>query len=291
MDQWNRKYVASFLLDAGVIAMEHYGRRQYEYKYDNTLVTKADIAVETLAETRFVRKAEGTEEGTYLIGEETIAERSPDYITQALSGTTWILDPIDGTSAFANRVPTWGISIALAKAGVITEGAVFIPTTGELCCTDKDGVYYGVAETEWAAGLVPSLPEMRPLLPPDRPFDDGGMISLSQLVTKTGIVGLPNPVHVTASCVYSLLILALGSYVGYLARVKLWDIAGCLPILRNLGCVMCMRSGEPVDTTISKKIYDLTQDSPERFFMREEACFAWTEEAVSAILEAVVVKR
>ena len=286
MEQWNVEQVTGFLLDAGRIAMEHYGERRYEFKNDTTLVTEADTTIETLAEARL----EDRTKGVFLIGEETIAERSNEYLAQALDGTAWIIDPIDGTSAFANRVPTWGISIALARAGVISEGGIYIPTTGELCYTEEGRVYYGIVDNAAGVGGRSTPPVMTRLEAPNRPFDEGGMISLSQLVTKRGIVGLPNPVHVTASCVYSLLILALGSYVGYLARVKLWDIAGCLPILRNLGCVMRTRSGLSVDTVISDRLYDLVTNSPEQFSMREEACFAWSEEAVDRILRSVAVR-
>ena len=36
--------------------------------------------------------------------------------TQATTGLTWVIDPIDGTRAFISGTPTWGVLIALSDA-------------------------------------------------------------------------------------------------------------------------------------------------------------------------------
>ncbi|WP_158967800.1 inositol monophosphatase family protein [Chachezhania sediminis] len=54
--------------------------------------------------------------------------------TEGTSGRIWVLDPIDGTRGFLSGTPTWGVLIALARAGAVPEpilGMVDQPYIGE----------------------------------------------------------------------------------------------------------------------------------------------------------------
>jgi myo-inositol-1(or 4)-monophosphatase len=61
-----------------------------------------------------------------------LSEESPD--DQARLGNTrvWIVDPIDGTRAYINRLPEFCISVALVQGHSPILGAIFNPSTDEL---------------------------------------------------------------------------------------------------------------------------------------------------------------
>ena len=88
------------------------------------LVTKADFASEQCL-IDFIRKhfpEDGivSEEGSQSVDE---AERSVSF--------RWILDPIDGTVNYANRIPAWAISIGLLFEGEPVGGIVTAPSLRE----------------------------------------------------------------------------------------------------------------------------------------------------------------
>lgn len=70
----------------------------------------------------------------------TIAEVFPDHaILAEESGASggngndrWIVDPLDGTTNFAHKLPIFAVSIAYARNDEIEMGLVFHPTNGEL---------------------------------------------------------------------------------------------------------------------------------------------------------------
>jgi myo-inositol-1(or 4)-monophosphatase len=88
------------------------------------LVTKADFASERclldFIRTHFPDDGIVSEEETQSADE---AERSVSY--------QWILDPIDGTVNYANRIPSWAISIGLLFEGDPVGGIVTAPALRE----------------------------------------------------------------------------------------------------------------------------------------------------------------
>jgi len=88
-------------------------RARVEHKGTIDLVTETDRAVEALIRARL----ETT--GVAMLGEETGGTVAPDT-------WQWIVDPIDGTTNFAHRVPHFAVSIGLwdgarPRAGVIVD--------------------------------------------------------------------------------------------------------------------------------------------------------------------------
>lgn len=51
----------------------------------------------------------------------------------------WIIDPLDGTVNYFNRLPHWCSSVALRERGHIVVGVVFAPMTGECFTATLDG--------------------------------------------------------------------------------------------------------------------------------------------------------
>lgn len=54
----------------------------------------------------------------------------------------WLIDPLDGTNNFFNRVPFFAVSLALAKGSTTIAGVVYNPVTCELFYSIKGGGAY-----------------------------------------------------------------------------------------------------------------------------------------------------
>ena len=106
----------------GDIAMRHYrSRLDVEMKADGSPVTVADRAAETAARD-WVRRY-FPDDG--LLGEE-FGEERPE------ARRRWIIDPIDGTTAFVRGTPLWGSLVALCEGERVLAGAAYCPAIGEL---------------------------------------------------------------------------------------------------------------------------------------------------------------
>jgi len=83
-------------------------------------ITETDSAVERLIVARL--KAKFPQDA--FLGEEGGATGEGDAL--------WVIDPIDGTANFANRMPHFCVSIAFMSAGELLLGAIAAPMYGEL---------------------------------------------------------------------------------------------------------------------------------------------------------------
>lgn len=92
-----------------------------DYKGEINLVTEVDRACEEL-----------------IVG--TIRDRFPDHDILAeendyenrRSGSTWVIDPLDGTTNYAHGLPWFAVSIALEVRGEVVLGVVYHPMREEL---------------------------------------------------------------------------------------------------------------------------------------------------------------
>ena len=123
--------------EAGRLLMERYERvERVDYKSARDIVTEVDHLSEELiiAAIRARNPTDGIqaeESGEHLSG----AGDAPT----AGTGRVWIIDPVDGTINYANGIPFFCVSIALAVDGRPTVGVVFDPTRDELFAAAVDG--------------------------------------------------------------------------------------------------------------------------------------------------------
>ncbi|MFP3959658.1 MAG: inositol monophosphatase family protein [Spirochaetaceae bacterium] len=281
---WDTDRVAELLIEAGHTAFSYYETNRPALKDDRSIVTEADKRIEA----RLAEELDAPKAGVYMIGEETSAQRTEDYLKGALSGRTWLVDPIDGTVPYAHRLPHWGVSIGMMDRGRIVEGGIFLPTTGELLLTNglTDGaeVLIGRLGCEperwkhWDAGRLQRL-DYTP-----RSVPGGGVVSLAQAVIKRGRFTGEYTIHAVGACVYSVVTLLTGSIVGYVASVKLWDIAAGVAMFRKLGFCMKFEDGTPYHGEVDEKSYRLGPDSPKRFAMRAHLFIAPDEATCDDII-------
>lgn len=114
------------VLKAGEILMDYWhAPREIQRKGRIDLVTSADLAIEKNVKQSL---AEILPEASFL-AEESV---SNEDLQRPLSGPTWIIDPLDGTTNFAHGFPFVAISVALWDQGEIQLGFVHLPVMNEL---------------------------------------------------------------------------------------------------------------------------------------------------------------
>jgi myo-inositol-1(or 4)-monophosphatase len=122
---------------AGRLLMERYERvERVDYKSARDIVTEVDHLSEELiiAAIRDRYPTDG------ILAEESGAHPSGDGDAPTTgSGRVWVIDPVDGTINYANGIPFFCVSIALAVDGRPSVGAVFDPTRDELFAAASDG--------------------------------------------------------------------------------------------------------------------------------------------------------
>ena len=120
MEQQYLNFAKEIAYKAGEIMRKYFsGDSGVAYKYDQTIVTKAD-----------------TEINDYLIAR--VKETFPDHAVYGEekrfgeSDHVWVCDPVDGTAMYARHIPVSVFSLALVVRGVPTVGAIYDPFTDTL---------------------------------------------------------------------------------------------------------------------------------------------------------------
>ncbi|MBX3446272.1 MAG: 3'(2'),5'-bisphosphate nucleotidase CysQ [Parvibaculaceae bacterium] len=110
--------------EAGAVAMRFFltDHRQWSKAHDNTPVTEADIEVNELLHERL-----GKARPSY----GWLSEETEDDSSRLTQEQVWVVDPIDGTRAFAKGKPHFVISVALVEEGRPVLGVLFNPATDE----------------------------------------------------------------------------------------------------------------------------------------------------------------
>lgn len=96
----------------------------------NDLVTTFDFAVE-----KYLIEQINKHYPTFTIVSEEYNNENQE------SENCFIIDPIDGTINFANKIPFWGIQVACKVNGEICAAVIYLPRINELFWADKTGAY------------------------------------------------------------------------------------------------------------------------------------------------------
>lgn len=275
------------MVELGAHALDRQDRLHAEIKSDGSPVTEIDRELEQRL------RAELVQEGHNWIGEETVEAEGAGSPESALERTTWVVDPIDGTAAYAAGLPSWGISIGLMHNGELVEGALYVPSTGEFVTTVGEDVY----ASPQLIGTEPRQPHYSASVSDDRQLErflprpagspQSGMISLAQGVTKRGSYLGQNPVQTVSSCVYSIVNILSGRYGGYICWLKLWDIAAALVLFDRLGHAVLTQSGEHLGLCVEEPLYDLDTSSRRCWAVREHLLITRDEATARYLAEQV----
>jgi 3'(2'), 5'-bisphosphate nucleotidase len=108
---------------AEILAIRQRGFRT-ERKADNSVVTEADKAAETI----IVNGLREALPGCTVVAEE---EAASGVVTSARP-EFWLVDPLDGTREFSGGGDDFAVNIGLVRAGAPVLGVVAVPATGEI---------------------------------------------------------------------------------------------------------------------------------------------------------------
>lgn len=107
---------------AGAGTLDHFqsAALAVEHKGDGSPVTAADLAAETFVRARLAER---------FPGDGVVGEEHDD--TESTTGRRWVVDPIDGTKAFAKGVPLYATLVALVDEHGPAIGVIHLPALGE----------------------------------------------------------------------------------------------------------------------------------------------------------------
>lgn len=128
--------VSNLLREAAeTCVMPVFGKREAnpEEKSPGEWVTEADKAGEAFLEPAL----RSLIPGSLVVGEEA-ASADPSVLGQLASdGNVWLIDPLDGTSNFANGVPPFALMIALIHKGETMASWILDPVVNQLSISEK----------------------------------------------------------------------------------------------------------------------------------------------------------
>jgi myo-inositol-1(or 4)-monophosphatase len=219
---------------AGDLALSHFrAGGEHWFKAPGQVVTAADVEVDRLLHERLI--------GAFP-DDAWLSEERADDAARLHRHRVWVVDPIDGTRAFANGLPEFAISVALLVRGAAVLGAVANPATGEWFEAERAcGAWQGdvrlrasTQRTLEGARLLSSRTEMRrrhwPALMPEASFTD------------------------LSSLAYKLALVASGRFDGLISRRAShdWDLAAAQLLIHEAGGLLT--SAEGADLVLNQPV-------------------------------------
>jgi inositol-phosphate phosphatase / L-galactose 1-phosphate phosphatase / histidinol-phosphatase len=151
-----------------------------EFKADQSPVTEADRAVETMLRERLAELYP-----QHGIAGEELGRARPEAEHQ------WFIDPIDGTKSFVSGLPLWGTLIALLHRDTPLLGLIDAPATGERWSAARGGAAWfardGRPPERCATSGCIELARARLCLPAPDAFRAGDVSTLRQLSERAAL--------------------------------------------------------------------------------------------------------
>lgn len=231
-----KDFIISVLKEVSVIANQNFGKviRTIKNKNYNYVLTETDLKIGKL----LIDKICEVYPKHNIIDEETeIIDKSSEY--------TWVIDPIDGTSNFAEGVPTFGTIIGLLYKNRPIVGGVALPFFNEIIFAEKGkGSYCNgekisvTKETKLLSTLVAYAIDS---------YKENSRITYDECKILANIVlGIGN-LRASGS-VFDAIMIAKGKYGGYLNRTsKIWDNVGQQIIIEEAGGIYTDFFGKSMD--------------------------------------------
>ncbi len=141
--QIDLEFIQTCLRHAGKLALDQWGKVTASLKSDLTPVTAVDRQVEDFV----IEQIAARYPSHRILSEEGGALRDGEDFT-------WVIDPIDGTRAFASGLPIWGVSIGVLQGSQPHAGGFYLPATNELFWGTCQAAFYNEQK-------------LAPLSPPD----------------------------------------------------------------------------------------------------------------------------
>jgi len=201
-------------------------------KPDGSIITEADLACQQ----RIAEQLRHHWPRIRFLGEEM--DSAEQHALLQSPQPLWCLDPLDGTSNFANGIPYFSVSLALIQQGQVTLGLVYDPLRDECFVADQQGATLNGERLPPIHSDLP-LPQATAIvdfkrLPP----------ALAQRLATQPPYGSQRSF---GSVALDWCWLAMGRGHVYLhGRANLWDYAAGELIFRRAGGHACTLDGEAV---------------------------------------------
>jgi myo-inositol-1(or 4)-monophosphatase len=228
------QFIDTTLRQAGSLILSAFGGKiqSAQKKEKSQIVTELDLASEKLIieaiKKSYPQSSVLAEESGLLVGDAT------DY---------WIVDPIDGTSNFANGMPWFGVMMAHVYQGEAVSSGIYLPVSNEMYLGEryngayKNGTRFVVRKEEDIAKTLVAYGM------------DGSEVSCSRH-KKAEIFEalLPNVLNLRSTNSAVDYAYAAEGRLGGLINLenRIWDIAPVLPIALEAGCKVSDVFGKPI---------------------------------------------
>ena len=217
--------ICNWAAEAGQIALHYFRNVTPQQKSDKTWLTQADLEVDRFltAQLRTAYPDDG------LISEEGVRVEK-----QQVSDNIWVIDPLDGTTAFVLGLPGWGISIGLLHQGQPYFGLFYMPLTndltyiaapGQVCDNSGRHLTYAARQTWGVNGFL-------------------AVNASAHYNYRTHTY----PVRALGSVGANLIYTARGvAAAAFLTKARLWDLVAGAAILQTAGGELRYLSGQKVE--------------------------------------------
>ena len=225
--------ILNFLHQAGTLAIEMQSSAQkgshLKTNHISSVVTETDLSISKMFEA-FIAKNFASE-NYIIIDEESISKTKP-HIFERMHETEYqfVIDPIDGTLVYANRMPSFGILIGVFKNLKPIGGFIYLPVSQELAyCLNNKAFYieHAFSKKEVKHQLTPSTAKT-PFIYLLHHFQYD--IDYTQVFGKISTFDFYSQ---AANYLYTL----TGSVRANVCRCHLWDVAAVMAFVKPLGFV------------------------------------------------------
>lgn len=221
--------------DAGRILMEHYQQEhEVEWKGYDDPVTAADRAANVMLVREFER---------HFPGDAILSEELPDDRSRFRKDRVWMIDPMDGTKQFIDRVGEFAVMIGLAVEGIARLGVVYHPSLDRMFYAAPGmGAY---VEEKWSTKCL----QVSHLSDPSRMIAAMSRSHHSPVVDEIrNQLGITEHIR-SGSVGLKFGLIAEGRahiYIHPGKRTNKWDTCGPEAILREAGGVITDVTGAPL---------------------------------------------
>lgn len=228
-------FITQVLKHSSAIAKENFGKVKGLTKEgdNNQLLTKTDLEI-----------------GDYILSQ--IRQYFPSHnvldeeagVIDNNSEFTWVVDPIDGTSNFANCVPTYGIIIGLLKNASSIAGGIALPEFNRIITAEKGKGAFEEGKKLYVTNEQ-NLKNVLIAYGIDSNFDKNVTLGEGRIIAE--IVSKTRNLR-TSNSVFDSVMVAQGSYGAVLNKAsKIWDNVGQQIIVEESGGVYTDFFGKPID--------------------------------------------
>ncbi len=233
----SQDFIKKVLEEASEIARKNFGKTSSittKSGDNNQVLTETDLAIGRL----IVEKIKETFPTHNIIEEEAgVIDNKSEF--------TWVVDPVDGTSNFANGIPLYAVMVGLLENNSPIAGGISLPSFNEIYVAEKDkGAFCNGKQTyttkdESLLKVLVAYGIDGHQENPDVTYSETKL--LSEIVLNIRNLRSSNSAFDTA-------MVAKGAYGATLNRTsKIWDNVAQQIVLEEAGCSYTDFFGEPID--------------------------------------------